>query len=156
EGSIYVHCDPRVNSFVRLALDEVFGRENMQNEIAWCYVGGRVPKVAYGRRHDTILFYSRSDRWTYNWEAVMKPLTEEQEARYPYEDENGKYRLMGRFLKGSPIQGHRDVSPEWEKSNPDLVFRYYMKEGTLCLDYWTDIPQLNQVSTERVGYPTQK
>ncbi len=46
DGCIYVHCDPRVNSFMRLALDEVFGRENMQNEIAWCYIGGRVPKVA--------------------------------------------------------------------------------------------------------------
>ena len=156
DGSIYVHCDPRVNSFMRLALDEVFGRENMQNEIAWCYVGGRVPKVAYGRRHDTIYFYTKSARWVYNYEAVMKPLNAEQEARYRYEDANGKYRLMGRFLKGSPIQGNRDVSPEWEKTHPDLVFRYYMKDGTLCLDYWNDIPQLNQVAAERAGYPTQK
>jgi DNA modification methylase len=156
DGSVYVQCDPRVNSFVRLALDEVFGRGNMQNEIAWCYVGGRVPKVAYGRRHDTIYFYSKSERWTYNFEAIMKALNQEQEARYRYEDEKGKYRLMGRFLKGSPIQGNRDISPEWEKTNPELVFRYYMKEGTLCLDYWTDIPQLNQVASERADYPTQK
>ena len=156
DGSIYVHCDPRVNSLMRLTLDEVFGRENMQNEIAWCYVGGRVPKVAYGRRHDTIYFYTKSDRWTYNYESIMKPLNAEQEARYKYEDANGKYRLMGRFLKGSPIQGNRDVSPEWEKTHPELVFRYYMKDGTLCLDYWTDIPQLNQVAAERAGYPTQK
>jgi DNA modification methylase len=156
DGSIYVHCDPRVNSLMRLALDEVFGRENMQNEVAWCYVGGRVPKVAFGRRHDTIYFYTKSDRWTYNYEAIMKPLNAEQEARYKYEDSNGKYRLMGRFLKGSPIQGNRDISPEWEKTNPELVFRYYMKDGTLCLDYWNDIPQLNQVAAERAGYPTQK
>ena len=94
DGSIYVHCDPRVNSLMRLTLDEVFGRENMQNEIAWCYVGGRVPKVAYGRRHDTIYFYTKSDRWTYNYESIMKPLNAEQEARYKYEDANGKYRLM--------------------------------------------------------------
>ena len=156
DGSIYVHCDPRVNSFLRLALDEVFGRDNMQNEISWCYVGGRVPKIAYGRRHDTVYFYTKSDRWTFNFEAIMKPLNEEQEARYKYEDEKGKYRLMGRFLKGSPIQGNRDISPEWEKTHPELVFRYYMKEGTLCLDYWSDIPQLNQVAAERAGYPTQK
>ena len=86
----------------------------------------------------------------------MKPLNAEQEARYKYEDDKGKYRLMGRFLKGSSIQGNRDVSPEWEKSHPELVFRYYMKDGTLCLDYWNDIPQLNQVAAERAGYPTQK
>tara|TARA_B100002052_G_scaffold296418_1_gene324776 strand:+ start:6006 stop:8243 length:2238 start_codon:yes stop_codon:yes gene_type:complete len=156
DGAIYVHCDPRVNSYIRLALDEIFGKGRMQNEISWCYVGGRVPKVAYGRRHDTIYFYTKSDRWTYNYEEIMKPLSEEQQARYRYEDENGKYRLMGRFLKGSPIRGNRDVSPEWEKSNPELVFRYYMKDGTLCLDYWADIPPLNQVAKERVGYPTQK
>ncbi len=156
DGSIYLHCDPRVNSLIRLALDEVFGRENMQNEIAWCYVGGRVPKVAYGRRHDTIYFYTRSDNWTYNFEAIMKPLNAEQEARYRHEDDKGKYRLIGRFLKGSPIQGNRDVSPEWERSNPELVSRYHMKDGTLCLDYWNDIPQLNQVASERTGYPTQK
>lgn len=63
---------------------------------------------------------------------------------------------MGRCLKGSPISAARDVSPEWEQSHPDLVYRYYMKEGTLCLDYWTDIYQLNQVSKDRTGYPTQK
>jgi len=162
DGSIYVHCDPRVNSMIRLVLDEVFGKggENdkagFRNEISWCYTGGRVPKVAYGRRHDTIYFYTKSSDWLYNWQAVMKPLDDEQKARYKYEDENGSYRLIGRFLKDSPIKGARDVSPEWEKSHPELVMRYYMKEGTLCLDYWDDIPQLNQVASDRTGYPTQK
>ncbi len=86
----------------------------------------------------------------------MAPLDEEQKARYKYEDENGKYRLIGRFLKDSPIKGARDVSPEWEKNHPEFVMRYYMKDGTLCLDYWTDIFQLNQVAADRTGYPTQK
>jgi hypothetical protein len=86
----------------------------------------------------------------------MTPLDDEQQKRYKYQDENGRYRLIGRFIKDSPIKGARDVSPEWEKSHPDLVMRYYMKEGTLCLDYWTDIHQLNQVAADRTGYPTQK
>jgi len=120
DGSIYVHCDPRINSYVRLALDEVFGRDRFQNEIAWCYTGGRVPKVAYGRRHDTIYFYSRSDKWTYNWEAVTKPLDDEQVARYRYEDEIGKYRLMGRFLKGSPIKGRVTLIQSGRKRTPNL------------------------------------
>ncbi len=156
DGSIYVHCDYRVSGFVRLVMDEVFGSSNFQNEISWCYVGGRVPKVAFGRRHDTLFFYSKSDKWIFNWQAVMKPLSSDAESRYRYEDDKGKYRLMGRCLKGSPIKAARDVSPEWEKTNPELVYRYYMKEGTLCLDYWTDIPQLNQVAKERTGFPTQK
>ena len=162
DGSIYVHCDPRVNSHVRMALDEVFGKggdndkAGFRNEISWCYTGGRIPKVAYGRRHDTIFFYTKSAKWTYNYQAIMKPLNEEQKARYKYEDENGRYRLIGRFLKHSPIKGARDVAPEWEEKHPELVMRYYMKDGTLCLDYWDDIPQLNQVAKDRTGYPTQK
>jgi site-specific DNA-methyltransferase (adenine-specific)/adenine-specific DNA-methyltransferase len=162
DGSIYVHCDPRVNSIIRLVLDEVFGsggendKAGFRNEICWCYTGGRVPKVAYGRRHDTIFFYTKSASWIYNWQAIMKPLDEKQKAKYKYKDEKGYYRLIGRFLKDSPIKGARDVSPEWEKTNPELVMRYYMKDGTLCLDYWDDIPQLNQVASERTGYPTQK
>ena len=161
-GSIYVHCDPRINSLIRMVMDEIFGRggnnnkAGFRNEIAWCYTGGRVPKVAYGRRHDTIYFYTKGEDWFYNWKAVMKPLNDEQKSRYKYEDENGRYRLIGRYLKDSPIKGARDVSPEWERKHPELVMRYYMKEGTLCLDYWNDIPQLNQVSKERTGYPTQK
>jgi len=162
DGSIYVHCDPRVNSMIRMVLDEVFGKggdndkAGFRNEISWCYTGGRVPKVAYGRRHDTIYFYTKSANWIYNYEAIMSPLDDEQKARYKYEDENGRYRLIGRFLKDSPIKGARDVSPEWEVNHPELVMRYYMKEGTLCLDYWNDIPQLNQVAKDRTGYPTQK
>ena len=162
DGSIYVHCDPRVNSLIRMVLDELFGKggdndkAGFRNDISWCYTGGRIPKVAYGRRHDTIYFYTKSTDWTYNYQAIMKPLNEEQKARYKYEDENGPYRLIGRFLKDSPIKGARDVSPEWEEKHPELVVRYYMKEGTLCLDYWDDIPQLNQVAKDRTGYPTQK
>ena len=66
-GSIYVHCDPRINSLIRMIMDEIFGKggnnnkAGFRNEIAWCYTGGRVPKIAYGRRHDTIYFYTKSD-----------------------------------------------------------------------------------------------
>jgi DNA modification methylase len=155
KGSIYVHCDYRVSGIMRNLLDDVFGPERMLNEIIWCYVGGRVPKAAFGRRHDTIFYYSKSENWTFNWQEVIEPLSPEQEERYKYQDERGRYRLMGRCLKGSPIRAARDVSPEWEKTNPELVYRYYMKEGTLCLDYW-DIPAINQVSAERTGFPTQK
>lgn len=154
-GSMYVQVDYRVSGIMRNLLDDVFGPGHMVNEIIWCYVGGRVPKVAFGRRHDTIFYYAKSDRWTFNWEDVMDPLSPEQEERYKYQDDKGRYRLMGRCLKGSPIRAARDVSPEWEKTNPELVYHYYMKEGTLCLDYW-DIPQINQVGAERTGFPTQK
>jgi adenine specific DNA methylase Mod len=89
-GCIYVHVDYRVSGIVRNLLDDVFGSERLINEIIWCYVGGRVPKVAFGRRHDTIFLYGKSDKWTFNWEEVMEPLSPEQEERYKYEDEKGR------------------------------------------------------------------
>ncbi|MBD5648154.1 MAG: site-specific DNA-methyltransferase [Desulfovibrio sp.] len=156
KGSVYFHCDYRLDSYVRIIMDEIFGRSHFQNIISWCYTGGGVSKTSYGRRHDSILYYTKSSEWIFNWKDIMSPLSEEQKERYRYKDENGYYRLMGRSLKGSPISSARDVSPEWEKSHPELVYRYYMKDGTLCLDYWTDIYQLNQVSKDRTGYPTQK
>jgi len=157
-GCIYLHCDPTASHYLKLLMDAVFSPRCFRNEIAWCYqIGGRVSRRAYGRRHDILLFYTKSDEYSFNWDApeVMEPWSETGAAKFKYKDEKGRYRLMGRFLKGSPIKGHRDVSPDWEKKRPELVYRHYMKEGRMCLDYW-NISPINQASKERLGYPTQK
>ena len=60
DGSIYVHCDWRVNSFIRLALDEIFAKDNFRNEIIWYYRRWTAGSEAYQRMHDTMLFYSKS------------------------------------------------------------------------------------------------
>ena len=155
-GSIYLHCDPTASHYLKELMDAIFGRKQFVNEIAWCYnIGGRVSKKAYGRRHDLILFYPKTPDYTFNWDQVMNDWDEKGRAKFRYEDEKGKYRLIGRFLKDSPIKGHRDVSPEWEKTRPELVQRYYMKAGKAQVDFW-NISPINQVSAERLGYPTQK
>jgi site-specific DNA-methyltransferase (adenine-specific) len=157
-GSFYLHCDPTSSHYLKLILDAVFCSQggNFINEIAWCYeLGGRVSKKAYGRRHDILLFYSKTGDYTFNFDAVLDEWSEKGKAKFRYEDEKGRYRLIGRFLKDSPIKGHRDVSPEWETTHPELVQRYYMKAGKSQVDFWTISP-INQVSPERLGYPTQK
>ena len=157
-GSFYLHCDPTSSHYLKLVLDAVFcsQRGNFINEIVWCYeLGGRVSKKAYGRRHDTILFYTKSDNHTFNFEDVLDEWSEKGKAKFRYKDEKGSYRLIGRFLKDSPIKGHRDVSEEWERTHPELVQRYYMKAGKAQVDFW-NISPINQVSPERLGYPTQK
>ncbi len=155
-GSIYVHCDHHASHYIKTEMDKIFGYQNFVNEIAWCYeLGGRVSKKAYGRRHDTILFYSKTGDHVFNWDKVLEEWDEKSKSKFRYQDEKGKYRLIGRFLKDSPIKGHRDVSPEWEKTHPELVQRYYMKEGKSQVDFW-NISPINQVSPERIGYPTQK
>ena len=155
-GSIYLHCDPTASHYLKAVMDAVFGWNNFINEIVWCYnIGGRVSKRAYGRRHDVILFATRTASYTFNWDAILVPWDVKGAAKFRHEDEKGRYRLIGRFLKDSPIRGHRDVDPKWEETHPELVQRYYMKPGKAEVDFW-NIDPINQVSKERTGYPTQK
>src|SRR5690606_37380924 len=68
-GSIYVHLDWHVGHYVKIVLDEIFGRENFINEIIWCYedVGGRASDF-FKRKHDTLFLYQRSDKRAFNVE----------------------------------------------------------------------------------------
>jgi adenine-specific DNA-methyltransferase len=60
-GSIYVHCDWRVNSYIRMAMDEIFGKENFRNEIVWDYSFRMMDLPSfYNRNHDTVFFYEKS------------------------------------------------------------------------------------------------
>lgn len=86
---------------------------------------------------------------------VLEPLSDATIKKYRYEDEKGKYRLCGRFIKGSPIKGAKDVDPSWEISHPELVVRDYLREGKVPNDYvFIDIE--NQSSNIRTNYPSQK
>jgi DNA modification methylase len=67
DGSIYVHCDWRVSSFMRLCLDEVFGKENLVNHIVWHYNRWTAQSKKYQQMHDDIFWFSKTkDKWTYN------------------------------------------------------------------------------------------
>jgi site-specific DNA-methyltransferase (adenine-specific)/adenine-specific DNA-methyltransferase len=70
DGSIFLHCDYRVSALVRLAMDEIFGRERFNNEIIWKYSGGRLGKRFFGRKHDNIFWYARGDSWTFHPDRV--------------------------------------------------------------------------------------
>jgi len=97
DGSIYVHCDWRVNSFLRLVLDETFSANLFRSEIIWKRKTGRgqtnkVP-TEFGTQTDTVLFYSKTDKNIF--QDVTKPLREEYVRDfYKYTDDNGrKYRI---------------------------------------------------------------
>jgi len=72
-GSIYLHCDPTMSHYLKLVMDAVFGRRMFRNEIIWAYTGPSNTKRWFPRKHDVILFYSRSDAWFFNWEAIRIP-----------------------------------------------------------------------------------
>ena len=157
EGCIYVHLDWRMAHYAKIVMDEVFGPENFLVNLVWSYQTRHSSDRFWNRKHDDILLYKTSDKWTFNWkdEEVMQKLSPVTIAKYRYKDEKGVYRLNGRFLKGSPIKGAKDVDPAWEKTNPELVVRDYLRPGIPPNDSFF-LPIENQSSDDRTDYPTQK
>ena len=72
-GSIYLHCDHTANGYIRMAMDAVFGAKNFQNEMVWYYSGGGASKRRWARKHDTLFFYTKSNKWTFNVDDVRTP-----------------------------------------------------------------------------------
>jgi len=129
DGSLYFHCDHRLAASMRLLLDEVFGPNRLVNEIVWHYgLGNPGGRRAFARKHDTILLYSKSDRYRFN--RLRGEITPAMAGKYRHEDENGRYLLS--YGK-----------------------KYYLKGGKPLDTVWT-IPTLAATDAERVGYPTQK
>jgi len=65
-GSFYLHCDWHASHYLKQICDAIFGYNNFRNEIIWHYRTGGVSKRWYGRKHDTILFYTKSKNYTFN------------------------------------------------------------------------------------------
>lgn len=129
-GSFYIHCDWHANAHIRIMLDEIFGGENFQNEIIWYYRGGGVSKQRFGRRHDTIYFYAKSNKWTFNPDEVRTSYSEETLERLKYK---------ARAFRGKRVYESYEAHPLGKY--PD--------------DVWIMQPIMPS-SKERVGYPTQK
>ena len=145
DGSIYVHCDWRLSSYMRLVLDEIFGKDNFRNEIAWCYLvnkGNFINK--YPPRHDTILFYGKTDNNYFDSEITrMQPAESTLKRWGKYGDENGEVP----FDRLTP--GMQKVAGKAEKP--------YLLRGGVQVDWVIGIPGLNSGDTnEAIGYPTQK
>ncbi len=70
DGSIYVHLDQKMSHYVKVIMDEVFGKEMFRNEIIWHYFMGGKATSFYSKKHDYLLWYSRSSNWTFNKEVL--------------------------------------------------------------------------------------
>ena len=71
-GSIYLHCDPTMSHYLKLVMDTIFGKQHFQNEIIWCYERGSRRKSQFGRKHDVILFYSKTKNYVFDSDAVWQ------------------------------------------------------------------------------------
>jgi hypothetical protein len=72
-GTLYLHLDWHADAYARLILDELFGADNLLNEIIWAYHGPSPIRSAFNRKHDTILSYVKGKDYTFNADAVREP-----------------------------------------------------------------------------------
>jgi len=185
-GCLYLHCDSTMSHYLKILLDSIFGPDRFVNEIIWQRahtVKGNAGQGSkhFGRTTDTILFYAKSDVYTFNQgytaynEAYLK--------RFKYIDDvtGQRYRLVsmigpGGASKGNPQYEVMGVTRYWrfskvrmeEMIDHGLVVqprpaavperKQYLDDGqgTAVQSLWTDIIEINPMAAERLGYPTQK
>ncbi len=73
QGSLFVHVDPRESHYVKVTLDEIFGRDCFRNEIVWAYDYGGRSRRSWPAKHDVILWYSKHPKqWTYRYDDIER------------------------------------------------------------------------------------
>ncbi len=154
-GSLYYHCDPTASHYIKIIMDGIFGSENFRNEIVWCYKEREMSKTHYNKKHDILLFYSKTIHFYFAWQRIAEPYSEVTLKKFKYKDQKGLYQIRGKGIKGSPVYKADGLSPQHEEKYPDLVYRQYIGAGVPPRD-WLYIPIINKASKERLGYPTQK
>ena len=185
DGSIYVHCDWRVNSYIRQVLTEVFSDHNMVNEIIWKRKGGsalsNMNKMSVNT--DTIYLYSKTDSPIWN-QVYMEPDQDYVEQMFTRADSDGRRFMLN--VCGSPtfrenlcydFKGYKTPANGWrysrekmeELDRQGLIYypadkskQVYKKiyldsyEGQLITNLWVDIKLLKGKNAEILNYPTQK
>ncbi|MDR2461033.1 MAG: site-specific DNA-methyltransferase [Deltaproteobacteria bacterium] len=161
DGSIYVHCDWRLNSGLRLVLDEIFGG-NYRNEIFWkrdTVRGAKARSKQFARNNDVILYYTKNNN--YIWNRLYEPYSDEYiKSYFRHTDANGrKFALenIGDYSEES-IQNFRNKGLIYESSKGKIRLKRYLDEaqGLAVSTFWTDINPIQSTSVERQNYPTQK
>ena len=91
-GSLYLHCDPTASHYIKALLDAIFGHQNFRNEIIWRRISAHNSARRWGPIHDTLLFYSRGDNYT--WNRIFQEYDKEYVDRnYRHSDERGHYQV---------------------------------------------------------------
>lgn len=127
KGSIYVHIDWHIGHYVKILLDDIFSKDNFRNDIAWCYTGPSSAKNTFPRKHDSILFYAKSE----------------------------KSKFYGDYIKHK--SGVHNTGQVFGSNEENLEKIQELQErGKMVEDWWIDIYTTDRVRSEMVGYSTQK
>ena len=185
DGSIYVHIEPDVGNYIRLILDEVFGREALRTEICWKRTSshGNVSR-AYGEIWESIYYYSKSsERWTWNQQYIPFDKDYVESHFTGYESDGRRYttsdlvnpgfrpNLSYEYKGYKPHRNGWKISLEKMKELDRQNRLYFPKEpggrirlkryldetpGQIAQNLWTDISPINSQAKEAQGYSTQK
>ncbi len=179
EGSLYVHLDWHVGHYAKLLMDDVFGRENFQNEIVWKRTSAHSDPGKNGNCHDVIMFYSKGVEhiWNQQYSAYDEDY---KNSHYRLVDDTGrKYRtdnLTAMGLQGGgytyewngvtkvwrcPIKKMQDLHDQGRiryTKNGTAEYIRYLDEmpGVPIQDVWDDVYAVNSQAKERINYGTQK
>jgi len=179
-GSIYVHLDWHVGHYVKLMLDEVFGKDNFVNEIIWKRSEAHSDSNGFGAVHDVVYFYSKASRQIWNKQYV--PYTDEYiEKQFKYREESTGRRYRSADLSASGLSGGgytyewNGITRMWrcpkstmeryrdegrlDYTGKGLVrYKYFLDEmpGLTVQTIWSDVSKIHHLADERVNYPTQK
>lgn len=161
-GSIYVHCDWRMEAYIRNVLEEVFGRDNFMNTLVWqrdsAAKGAKKTSRQWSREGDAIVAFRKKRGATYNT-VYKSELTDTQLREYMYQDPDGrqfKKVTLGDYSQAS-IQSFREQGLIYKTSSGREYKKYYLDEARFAIgSIWTDIVNLSKGQHEQLGYPTQK
>lgn len=131
KGSIFLHCDWHKVHLLRTIMDEIFTPSNFVNEIIWCYYGPGSPGMKqFNRKHDNILWYSKSGAWVFNDDKI----------RIPHDE-----KTVGNFKEG--LRGSGFIAGDYE-----------IPDGKIPEDWWIMAisGRYPKDGIKRVGYPTEK
>ena len=137
-GSIYVHIDYHVGDYLKVIMDDIFGKDNLVNEIVWGYKTGGIPeKLGFSKKHDTILFYGKSEN------VIWNELRQKSYAPTLPEPHTASGKNLG-VLRD-------EICDLCGNGSPGQKYRW-----VIMRDVWDDIPTIFRNSPELVNYGTQK
>lgn len=179
DGALYIHLDTKKSHYLKAIIDEVFGEARFENEVVWKRSSAHSDSSTFANLHDTIFFYSKSERYIFN--QLFQPYSEEYlEDRYKHVDKNGR-RFLDRDLSATGLRGGgyfyewKGIAQEWRCPKETMVryekedrlyytsngvarYKQYLDEmpGVALQDIWLELNAVNSQAKERVHYPTQK
>ena len=162
-GSFYLHCDWHASHYLKIMCDDIFGYNKFKNEIIWkraTMSGAKAVGRQYGRNHDVILYYTKTDKYTYNT-YYLEYSQDYIKKKFVYKEPDGRiYRLQPKGTRSN------EAMVKLKEQNRVVVsktgyeeIKFYLNDmkGVALDDVWIDIKDVRTIqSNEKLNYPTQK